>query len=40
MPRAERAGREVLSLPVHPWLSTDDLERIVATVRDALGEEN
>jgi dTDP-4-amino-4,6-dideoxygalactose transaminase len=39
-PRAERAGREVLSLPVHPWLSTDDLERIVAALRDALGEEN
>lgn len=36
MPNAERACREVLSLPVHPYLSEDDLERIVAAVRDLL----
>jgi perosamine synthetase len=29
LPVAEHAGREVLSLPVHPALSHDDLERIV-----------
>lgn len=36
-PRAEQAAREVLSLPVHPALSGDDIDRIVACVRDALG---
>jgi perosamine synthetase len=32
LPETERAAREVISLPVHPSLSTDDLERIVAAV--------
>jgi perosamine synthetase len=32
-PRAEAAAREVLSLPVHPWLSDQDLDRIVEGVR-------
>jgi dTDP-4-amino-4,6-dideoxygalactose transaminase len=32
LPETERAAREVLSLPVHPSLSSDDLERIVAAV--------
>lgn len=32
MPHAERASTEVLSLPVHPSLSGEDLETIVATV--------
>lgn len=36
IPNAERAAREVLSLPVHPYLSEGDLERIVAAVRSAL----
>ncbi len=36
IPEAERAAREVLSLPVHPYLSDADLERIVAAVRSAL----
>jgi perosamine synthetase len=35
-PRAVAAGREVLSLPVHPGLSDDDLEHIVLAVRKAL----
>ena len=30
----ERAAREVISLPVHPALSQDDLERIVEAVND------
>ena len=30
--QAERAARECLSLPVHPSLSTADLERIVTAV--------
>jgi dTDP-4-amino-4,6-dideoxygalactose transaminase len=33
MPKAEAAGREVLSLPVHPGLSDEDLDRIVDAVR-------
>jgi len=34
-PHAEQASREVLSLPVHPLLTQDDLERIVTAVRAA-----
>ncbi|NLE45703.1 MAG: DegT/DnrJ/EryC1/StrS family aminotransferase [Chloroflexi bacterium] len=34
LPEAERAAAEVLSLPVHPGLSTDDLERIVISVNE------
>jgi dTDP-4-amino-4,6-dideoxygalactose transaminase/acetyltransferase-like isoleucine patch superfamily enzyme len=36
-PRAQRAVAEVLSLPVHPALSADDVGRIVSCVRDVLG---
>jgi dTDP-4-amino-4,6-dideoxygalactose transaminase len=36
MPVAERVSGEVLSLPVHPLLSDDDLEQIVTSVRTAL----
>jgi len=32
LPQAEAAGREVLSLPIHPALSQPDLDRIVAAV--------
>ncbi|WP_243224843.1 DegT/DnrJ/EryC1/StrS aminotransferase family protein [Microbacterium sp. CIAB417] len=32
LPETERAAREVASLPVHPSLSADDLERIVTAV--------
>lgn len=32
LPETERAGREVVSLPVHPSLNQDDLERIVVAV--------
>jgi perosamine synthetase len=32
LPETERAAREVLSLPVHPSLSPEDLERIVSAV--------
>ncbi len=35
-PNADRAGREVLSLPVHPTLADTDLDRIVASVRKLL----
>jgi dTDP-4-amino-4,6-dideoxygalactose transaminase len=35
-PMAARVTGEVLSLPVHQYLSATDLDRIVATVREAL----
>ncbi|WP_418957034.1 DegT/DnrJ/EryC1/StrS family aminotransferase [Streptomyces tritici] len=37
LPQTEKAAAEVVSLPVHPSLSENDLERIVAAV-NALGE--
>ena len=37
MPVAEQVAHEVLSLPVHPWLSDEELDRIVASVREVLG---
>ncbi len=37
LPETERAAAEVLSLPVHPSLSQDDLERIVAAVNALAG---
>jgi dTDP-4-amino-4,6-dideoxygalactose transaminase len=36
-PRAVRAVSEVLSLPVHPLLASDDIDRIVSCVQAALG---
>jgi dTDP-4-amino-4,6-dideoxygalactose transaminase len=36
MSEAERAGREVVSLPVHAALSDDELSRIVEVVREVL----
>lgn len=33
-PEAERAAQEVLSLPIHPGLSTQDLEAVVAAVNE------
>lgn len=38
-PEAERAAREVLSLPVHPALSPSDLEAIVAAVNEFTEQE-
>ena len=37
MPQAEKATKEVLSLPVHPALSEDDLGRIVHSVKGFYG---
>jgi perosamine synthetase len=37
MPVAEQIAREVLSVPVHPWLTDADLDRIVTSIRQALG---
>ncbi|MDO5065981.1 MAG: DegT/DnrJ/EryC1/StrS aminotransferase family protein [Propionibacteriaceae bacterium] len=36
LPETERAAKECLSLPVHPSLSQDDLERIVAAVNTVV----
>ena len=36
-PEAERAARQVASLPVHPWLSDADLDHVGAVVRKVLG---
>ncbi|MGV9195207.1 DegT/DnrJ/EryC1/StrS family aminotransferase [Microbacterium sp. MC2] len=37
LPETERAAREVVSLPVHPSLSQEDLDRIVAAVNAVAG---
>ncbi|MDT0156749.1 DegT/DnrJ/EryC1/StrS family aminotransferase [Microbacterium sp. ARD32] len=37
LPETERAAREVVSLPVHPSLSQDDLDRIVSAVNAVAG---
>ena len=37
LPEAERAALEVLSLPVHPSLSQQDLEKIVSTINTFMG---
>jgi perosamine synthetase len=36
LPVAERLSREVLSLPVHPGLSREDLEAVASAVREGL----
>ena len=36
MPMAERVASEVLSLPVHPGLTDEDVDAVVAAVRAAL----
>jgi dTDP-4-amino-4,6-dideoxygalactose transaminase len=33
LPQAERAAAEVLALPVHPYLTTAQQERVVAAIR-------
>jgi dTDP-4-amino-4,6-dideoxygalactose transaminase len=37
VPAADAAAREVLSLPVHPWLTDADLDQIIGATREALG---
>lgn len=37
LPETERAAREVVSLPVHPSLSAEDLERIATAVNSLAG---
>ena len=35
-PRSERAGKRVLSLPMHPYLETDQIVHIASAVRQAV----
>jgi len=37
-PESEKASREVLSLPMHPFLSDADQDQIVAAVKSAVGK--
>jgi dTDP-4-amino-4,6-dideoxygalactose transaminase len=37
LPAAERAADEVLSLPMYPQLSHDDVRRVAETLNDAAG---
>ena len=34
LPEAEKAAKEVLSLPMHPWLSQEEQDRVVAVVKE------
>jgi UDP-2-acetamido-2-deoxy-ribo-hexuluronate aminotransferase len=36
MPIAEKASNELLSLPMHPWLSQDELIKIVESIKEFL----
>jgi perosamine synthetase len=36
LPKTETAARQVISLPVHPSLSENDLRRVVSAVKDAV----
>jgi dTDP-4-amino-4,6-dideoxygalactose transaminase len=38
VPEAELVAGELLSLPVHPALFANDVERVVEVLRSALGE--
>ncbi len=38
LPVAERAAAEVLALPIHPGLRTEEQERVVATLAGVLGD--
>jgi dTDP-4-amino-4,6-dideoxygalactose transaminase len=36
-PIAERVASQILALPIHPLLSTSDVERVASVIRDAVG---
>lgn len=38
VPVAETAAREVVSLPIHPYLEADTQDRIIAIIRDTLSQ--
>ncbi len=37
-PNAEKASKEVLSLPVHPEVSREDILKIISSLRESMGE--
>jgi len=39
LPVAERLARDVISLPMHPYLAPEVQDRIIAAVRGALGSQ-
>jgi dTDP-4-amino-4,6-dideoxygalactose transaminase len=38
LPETERAANEVLSLPIYPELSDEDVAEVAGRLRDILGE--
>lgn len=36
MPESEKAANEVLSLPMHPWLTEEDQSRVIAAVKKSV----
>jgi UDP-2-acetamido-2-deoxy-ribo-hexuluronate aminotransferase len=36
-PESEKAAREVLSLPMHPFLTPEDQDKIITAVKNCLG---
>jgi UDP-2-acetamido-2-deoxy-ribo-hexuluronate aminotransferase len=38
LPVAEQAAREVMSLPMHPYLTPEDQERVVRVLADVLNQ--
>jgi len=38
-PEAERAGQDILSLPIYPTMSPEDVNAVIRAVRDTLDEE-
>jgi dTDP-4-amino-4,6-dideoxygalactose transaminase len=39
MPAAERVCGRVLSLPMHPFLTDEQMERVAGTVKKAVADE-
>ena len=37
LPVSEQLANEVLSLPIHPDLTDDEVERVIAAVRETVG---
>lgn len=37
LPVTEKAGKEILSLPMNPWLSKEDITTVVESIENALG---
>lgn len=40
LPRSDEAAKSVMSLPMHPYLSADDVDRVAAALADALRDES